>query len=578
MAVYQISRIQVRRGQSLTGTGLPQLASGEFGWCVDSQELYIGNGSVAEGAPAVGNTRILSLNDLAAEGNVLQLLQYAYRANDPSIQTSVTGLTYRSMQAHLDDIVSIAAFGAVGDGATDDTVAIQLAVDQLFLNANTYSYNNSASAATTRVTLYIPPGIFKITSTIYVPSYASIVGAGIDKSIFLFEPTTTGIDTPAFRFVNDTSASGEPNEPLGVGNSSSFQYTNQPRYITFKDFTVDVTTGDNPGLQLDAVRSCVFDSIKIKGNTTNFTTYNAGNVGIIMQAKSSVVTCQDNLFSNIRISGVTTAIYAQQDIVNNSFDNCSIYDAQRGFVLGEGSTGGNVPGQQYGPMQTNISNTKFDTIKKQAVYLERGEYNLIHGCKLTNVGNDGAGNLAATYPQIYIKTMNNSVDNIQSDRGDDLVTINSVPYIPEVTGNVTHTLFGTRQLTIGQINSPIQLFRLPIPTDSFGVPGGAVSFKLDYLFKSTAFAYSRKGTMDIGVDVTSNKFQLTDDYEFVGSDPGHSLAQVLDFSVRILTTTGATYTGAIGQTPGSIAVYYINTRTGDAGLFNYSYTSTSFHI
>jgi len=58
VAVVQISRIQIRRGQKNTGTGLPQLASGELGWAIDSQELYIGNGAVSEGAPAVGNTNI----------------------------------------------------------------------------------------------------------------------------------------------------------------------------------------------------------------------------------------------------------------------------------------------------------------------------------------------------------------------------------------------------------------------------------------------------------------------------------------------------------------------------------------
>ena len=59
MAVVQISKIQVRRGKK-TVSGIPQLASGELGWAVDTQELYIGNGSVAEGAPAVGNTKILT--------------------------------------------------------------------------------------------------------------------------------------------------------------------------------------------------------------------------------------------------------------------------------------------------------------------------------------------------------------------------------------------------------------------------------------------------------------------------------------------------------------------------------------
>ena len=46
MAVVQISRIQLRRGKKNAGTGLPQLASGELAWCIDTQELFVGNGSV----------------------------------------------------------------------------------------------------------------------------------------------------------------------------------------------------------------------------------------------------------------------------------------------------------------------------------------------------------------------------------------------------------------------------------------------------------------------------------------------------------------------------------------------------
>jgi len=60
MAVVQISRIQVRRGRINSGTWLPQLASGEMAWAIDSQELYIGNGAVSEGSPAVGNTKVLT--------------------------------------------------------------------------------------------------------------------------------------------------------------------------------------------------------------------------------------------------------------------------------------------------------------------------------------------------------------------------------------------------------------------------------------------------------------------------------------------------------------------------------------
>ena len=60
MAVVQISKIQIRRGQKNQGSGLPQLSSGELGWAIDTQELYVGNGAVSEGAPRVGYTKVLT--------------------------------------------------------------------------------------------------------------------------------------------------------------------------------------------------------------------------------------------------------------------------------------------------------------------------------------------------------------------------------------------------------------------------------------------------------------------------------------------------------------------------------------
>ena len=41
MAVIEIARIQVRRGQENI-TGIPVLSPGEFGWAEDTEHLYIG--------------------------------------------------------------------------------------------------------------------------------------------------------------------------------------------------------------------------------------------------------------------------------------------------------------------------------------------------------------------------------------------------------------------------------------------------------------------------------------------------------------------------------------------------------
>jgi hypothetical protein len=207
MAVVQISRIQVRRGKENSGSGLPQLASGEMAWSIDAQNLWIGNGSVAEGAPKVGNTKILTQNDLGSNGNILDLITYQYKKNDFSIVTGSAGANFpfiRDIQQKLDEVqTSVTDFGALGDGITDDTASIQLAINQLFLNA--INLTDTAS----RVTLFFPAGKYIITSTLSVPSYASLVGAGKDKTIIQFN-NTNSTPGPVFQFVNDTSTPGNP--------------------------------------------------------------------------------------------------------------------------------------------------------------------------------------------------------------------------------------------------------------------------------------------------------------------------------------------------------------------------------
>ena len=57
MAIVQVSQITNRKGLE---ENLPQLAGAELGWATDSRRLYIGNGTLTDGAPVIGNTEILT--------------------------------------------------------------------------------------------------------------------------------------------------------------------------------------------------------------------------------------------------------------------------------------------------------------------------------------------------------------------------------------------------------------------------------------------------------------------------------------------------------------------------------------
>jgi hypothetical protein len=88
MAIVQISQIQVRRGLN---QDLPQLAGGELAWSQDTRQLYIGNGSLSEGAPAEGQTEILTqfsaLNFTSAVNGNIAILQGNVVAINSNIAT-----------------------------------------------------------------------------------------------------------------------------------------------------------------------------------------------------------------------------------------------------------------------------------------------------------------------------------------------------------------------------------------------------------------------------------------------------------------------------------------------------------
>ena len=174
MAIVQISRIQIRRGQKLTGSGVPQLAGGELGWAVDTRELYIGNGSVSEGSPAVGNSKVLTEHD-----NLFTFAdQYTYLKDESTMLTGTTPTTpvARTLQDRLDETVNVKSFGVKGDGL-DYTTKFQQAIDQLYINTAT------KGSTASRVVLSIDAGSYTLSASLKIPPHASIIGAGADKVV-----------------------------------------------------------------------------------------------------------------------------------------------------------------------------------------------------------------------------------------------------------------------------------------------------------------------------------------------------------------------------------------------------------
>ena len=490
MAVVQISRIQVRRGQKNVGAGLPQLSSGELGWAIDSRELYIGNGSVAEGSPAVGNTKILTQYD-----DIFSLADtYTYRVADGYLQTGSSSASpiERTLQSRLDDIVSIKAFGLTGIASDNATVGLQRAVDQLFLNDATKANESS------KVVLYLEPGIYSITSTIHIPPQANIVGAGPDKTII----RNSGAG-PIFDTVTSSSTPGSPNyAPTSVTQSKNLRIEN---------LTLD-TTATNKGIDLQSCANSYFYNIDVTGAWTQSDSLVDANIGIQMSSLSGSIETKNNTFQNVRVTGFSYAVESVWDINNNIFDKCSFDTLGYGITFGKGMTLGGS-GKLTGPSKNNISNSTFNKVNKQAIYIEQGEYNHSQSNKFTSCGNEAG---TEGQPQTSVIKFNKNTNNSDGDyfsRTEALsynqANINNVAYIPEVEGNSIYTQGYHSVVTIGQ-GTNVKTFRLPGSEHQ--------SYEIDYLITATNFEAVRSGTLTI----TQENFgtaavTVADDYNYSGN-------------------------------------------------------------
>ena len=160
MAITQISKITVRKGRK---ENLPQLAAGELGWAVDTQQLYIGNGTLSDGAPAEGNTEILTDHSATPLTNGFTSITAAAHVSSatPFYQVALAnhpvGILKISIQCGGEYKISNLsyAYDGIGTGLHSAELLVGLASQvQVTVSASVntnfivFSYVNSGAAAT----------------------------------------------------------------------------------------------------------------------------------------------------------------------------------------------------------------------------------------------------------------------------------------------------------------------------------------------------------------------------------------------------------------------------------------------
>ena len=393
MPIVQISRIQHRRGKR---ADLPQLAAGELGYVIDEQRLFIGNGTVADGAPAVGNTEVMTSGS-SAFTTALTYTYKGYLGDSTPITTGSSGDITRTLQQTLDDYISIKAFDAKGDDSTDDSAAIQRALDEV------YSDTDQDDTRARRV-IFFPAGIYRINTSLNIPPFAHLVSEGPDKTII----RNSGNNPVATTEDDDGQTYGS------IGNSGATTPTQiQVEGITFRN---TVAYG---GVSIDNATKVYFNNCKFTGSYTSGGDDNSNSKAVTVRS-TTALPCSQVIFNQCQFTKFARLVDLSFDVTTVRFNNCDFNTAFYGAILGE-AMDGSTDGLTIGPRDIQFIGSSWSTIGQQAIYVKQSS-------TTTGIGTRNV----LSYGNFYAETVANNFEGVNS--------INEVPVIQYDNDECTSTL------------------------------------------------------------------------------------------------------------------------------------------
>lgn len=167
------------------------------------------------------DTQLSEKADISAISNVPNV-NATQRSNHTGTQpiSTVTGLQNQLDAKQSEIMVNVRDYGATGDGVTDDTSAIQAAIDL---------------ASTTGGTVFAPRGVYLINGTLNIPSSIKLMGSGMDNG--------TSITGTTFR---RTVSTGSPMLSVtgAIPGSNDAVSATPVKRVTLSDFTLRASSSD----------------------------------------------------------------------------------------------------------------------------------------------------------------------------------------------------------------------------------------------------------------------------------------------------------------------------------------------
>ncbi len=522
MPIVQISRIQHRRGKK---TDLPQLAAGELGWAVDDQRLYIGNGTVADGAPAVGNTEILTTGS-SAFTTALQHTYKGYLQESTPITTSVQ----RSVATKLDDVVSVKDFGAKGDSSTADLSAIQSAIDAIYRNSD------KTDTRSRRILLF-PAGTYTINGSLTIPPHAHFVGEGMDKTII----RNTGANTVA---VTEDSSRNV------FGSISA-----APTDIQISNMTIKNTVAHG-GVSIDNATNVYFNNVKFEGSYASGGSDDANSKGVTVRS-TNALRCSKIVFNQCEFTKFARLVDMSHDVTNVNFVNCDFNTAYYGAFIGGTALDGSSDGRSIGPRDIKFMSNSWDSISQQAIWSKNASGSVFPRNVISSgnwygkeIGNnfEGIGSLNEVpiiqYDNDECSSVLDFFERTDLRRSDGSSHMNAAPELQGIgiqTKAIKQFTLNNNQSSAATINE----------FPGLNKKGLSIQYKIE------RGSDTRSGVMTISSDGTNISF--ADDFNDSNASVGVTLSAVLDDK----DSTAGNET---------IKLQYVTTNTGSAATLDYQTT------
>jgi parallel beta-helix repeat protein len=367
-------------------------------WLIVGAPLYGGISSIL--TPPAGNNGEIQINNRQAFGSSSALTFSTSTGRLTVSSEAVTYLQISSFTAALGQLpyVRAADYGAVGDGSTDDTAALQAAVN------------------TNRVVLLQQGKTYKITSSVVVPSSSGFLGDGtptILMSSTSFNNIDLGAGTRYGTNVVGINASGSLTTPFAPIQNVSFQGFKLQYQVTTSSRSVRGIVARNvinlkiAGVEIfdfpSACAICVAsissgsfitnnyihnftDSNTTWGAATQLTAVEVDNDQVNSKSTQGLVISQ-NTIKDLTVGALYIAAFGYQtdgiNILNQTAQNIVIADNVISNI-GEGI-------DFYGSSSTITGNTVFNAYNFGIKLVHGAKKNVIASNVVTNAGLGGIG-------------------------------------------------------------------------------------------------------------------------------------------------------------------------------------------